>query len=416
MPKKKKFVPKSNNKSKNSFERALALQRAGKIDAAEKIYSELLTNLPESLGNLGIIKRQKGQLEEAARLQRMALQISPKHKVTQSNLVNVLMDLKRYSEVKEVLLEAIEDHPDDVSFQRRLASLLARHSDVENLNGAVKIFQRLLVNKPDDLTVVSALGDCLTRLNRKDEAIDILQPHSAHTEIRYKLQVLRGESIDRAPEDYVQEHFDKFAPNYENKLVEGLGYRTPDLIIKTLLDDFEAPPHFDSALDLGCGTGLLGVKLRPYCGVITGIDLSSKMLALADEKKIYDHLETADIVAFLSETDEAYDLILSADVFVYVGDLAPIFALVERRLKPGGHFLFSTEHANDGDFTTMSSGRFSHSEPYIKRIADDAGLVVQAAQQEPVRMEYSKEVIGGLYMMRSQPGLSPVLRRSVTSE
>jgi SAM-dependent methyltransferase len=43
-----------------------------------------------------------------------------------------------------------------------------------------------------------------------------------------------------------------------------------------------------------------------------------------------------------------YDLALAADVFVYVNDLAPVFAEVARVLRPGGILAFTVEtHANE---------------------------------------------------------------------
>lgn len=393
-------APPSPPRSASRFERALELHRAGQTDAAEELYENLLRDLPAALSNLGVIKRQKGEVAEGVRLQRLALHISPKQKGFQKNLINALLELNRYGEAEAALLAASEDHPDEESFLWQLARLRARYRSTEKLRGAVDVFRRLLDRNPDDLTAANNLADCLIRLDRPDEAIAVLQPHQETPEIGFKLSVLRGETVARTPADYVQEHFDRFAPRFEKRLVGDLNYRGPDLLMAMLLEESGEPPHFASALDLGCGTGLFGERLQPYCESITGIDLSPKMLEVAAQKNVYTRLETADIAAFLTENAETYDLIIAADVFVYVGDLAPVFSLVAQRLNPGAPFLFSTEHTEDGEFIALASGRFKHSDAYLKRLAANAGLTVEAAKQEPFREEFDDKVLGGFYRLR----------------
>ncbi len=53
-------------------------------------------------------------------------------------------------------------------------------------------------------------------------------------------------------------------------------------------------------LDLGCGTGLSGAAFRGMVDVLTGIDLSTKMIARAKAKGIYDDLVHVDISSFLT--------------------------------------------------------------------------------------------------------------------
>ena len=40
-----------------------------------------------------------------------------------------------------------------------------------------------------------------------------------------------------------------------------------------------------SILDMGCGTGLIGLELEKYCNYLEGIDLSIKMIEEAKQKK-----------------------------------------------------------------------------------------------------------------------------------
>ena len=130
------------------------------------------------------------------------------------------------------------------------------------------------------------------------------------------------------PEGYVRALFDGYAPAFDQALTERLGYRAPELLLRAV----EAARSgermkFGSVLDLGCGTGLAGAAFRPFCDWLVGVDLSPAMLAQAREKGLYDRLVEGDVTRFLAEEAQAkarYHLILAADVFVYLDDLAPV--------------------------------------------------------------------------------------------
>src|SRR6202035_8084 len=102
--------------------------------------------------------------------------------------------------------------------------------------------------------------------------------------------------------------------------------------------------RFVSALDLGCGTGLMGAELRSHTDRLAGVDLSAAMIAKARERGFYDRLVVGDAAAMLGrEPPGSSDLIVAADALVYVGDFAPLFAAVARVLTSDGIFAFSVE-------------------------------------------------------------------------
>ncbi len=80
--------------------------------------------------------------------------------------------------------------------------------------------------------------------------------------------------------------------------------------------------------------------------------------------------------------DEAnYHLVLAADVFVYVNDLAPIIAAIARVLAPDGLFAFTVEtHAGDG-VKLLPTLRYAHGEAYVRGVLGAAGLVAGASRQ-----------------------------------
>merc|ERR1712129_158701 len=188
---------------------------------------------------------------------------------------------------------------------------------------------------------------------------------------RHMLAVCRGECTKSAPAAYVAALFDDYADHFETCLLEQLNYDTPRMLAKELqraIDTRGPIVGVRRCVDLGCGTGLMAPLLRKL-GVkdLLGVDLSSKMLEKAKEKGPqgigYDRLFCGDIITFLQTAVDAegvdamavglsagagfqFDLVVAADVFVYVGDLRPVLEAICRRLTTeptSGLLAFSTE-------------------------------------------------------------------------
>jgi predicted TPR repeat methyltransferase len=118
--------------------------------------------------------------------------------------------------------------------------------------------------------------------------------------------------------------FDEYAATFEDSLVQKLGYTVPAQMEATLARDHAAEDGSVSrhlAVDLGCGTGLVGAALRSRChGRLLGCDLSGLMVEEARKKLgVFDGLEACDCVAFLRRRVErgSADLLLAADVLIY---------------------------------------------------------------------------------------------------
>jgi predicted TPR repeat methyltransferase len=213
---------------------------------------------------------------------------------------------------------------------------------------------------------------------------------------RYLVTVLEGSPVDRAPDDYLIRHFDQFAEGFDHKLVDILDYRIPEkmwgLVRATGRD-------FSNCLDAGCGTGLAGPLLRAPGRVVTGVDLSSLMSAKAAERGVYDTLVKAEIVNFLADTTETFDLVFAADVLVYIGDLAPVMAGAAQRLDPGGLFAFSIETTEAADYTVLVSGRFAHRRAYVEEVARDFFTVEQCIATQ-IRLDAKGPVAGMMFILR----------------
>jgi predicted TPR repeat methyltransferase len=151
---------------------------------------------------------------------------------------------------------------------------------------------------------------------------------------------------------------------------------------------------------MGCGTGLMGERLRRMKRTLTGVDLSPNMLEKARQRDIYDQLVDADLVKFLEAQHQAFDLAVAADVFVYVGDLSPVFSAVRKALRDGGLFCFSVEAIETGDFVLRNTLRYAHSIDYLRKLAGQNQFAVESIDAQVIRQDSGKDIGGYHAVMR----------------
>ena len=117
------------------------------------------------------------------------------------------------------------------------------------------------------------------------------------------------------------------------------------------------------------------------------------------KKKIYNKLKQIDIIEYLSNEDLNFDYFISADVFIYVGELTEIFKLIKSRNKSNGKFVFSTEHNEKEGFTLEKSGRYSHSKRYIEKLCKKFDYKLSYFNKTNLRKSKKKFIIGGIYIL-----------------
>lgn len=197
-----------------------------------------------------------------------------------------------------------------------------------------------------------------------------------------------------APGAYVRGLFDQYADRFDDHIVEKLGYRGPALLAGTLAG--LGLRRFGHVIDLGCGTGLCGAAFRTHCDQLTGVDLSPRMVALARRKQIYDRLETGSIEDFLArEPQNSASAVLAADVFVYIGDLAPVLTAANRVIEPGGHLAFTLQKGSFAEgYRVGPDLRYAHSEAFVRAAAGDAGLRIIAMEEAALRRDAGADVHG----------------------
>jgi predicted TPR repeat methyltransferase len=297
----------------------------------------------------------------------------------------------------------------DLIAERRFAYGRAAAEDGD-WGAAAELFEQTLERAPDWAVAWFALGETREKLGDLDAAAQafrmslVADPADAQG-ARARLALIgRGEALEILPRAYVARLFDDYAWRFDKHLIKNLGYRAPALIAEAL--SAVAPGRrFASALDLGCGTGLMGEPLRARVDRLAGVDLSAAMIAKALERSVYDELIIGDAVAPMRERPNALDLIVAADALVYIGDLAPLFAAIVTALTSDGLFAFSVETCEGDGFRLEPTMRFSHSRSYIETTAREATLRPLLIQSASTRREAGVNAPGLICVFEGTGGL-----------
>ncbi|WP_295813883.1 methyltransferase [uncultured Nitratireductor sp.] len=200
------------------------------------------------------------------------------------------------------------------------------------------------------------------------------------------------DGLDAVPSAFVETLFDQYAETFDAALVDKLGYRVPQLLESALLR--LGRDSFAHAVDLGCGTGLMGERLRSRVSFLEGLDISTEMLKRAEDKQIYDRLERFDLSALAGLTREA-DLVTAADVFMYLGTLDRLFSVAGASLSPGALLVFSVEHhAGPEAMVLRASRRYAHSEQYLRATLAGAGFEPVLLEKAVIRMDRGASIEG----------------------
>eukprot|EP00611_Tribonema_gayanum_P021973 TRINITY_DN4331_c0_g1_i1.p1 TRINITY_DN4331_c0_g1~~TRINITY_DN4331_c0_g1_i1.p1 ORF type:complete len:200 (+),score=56.33 TRINITY_DN4331_c0_g1_i1:1156-1755(+) len=184
---------------------------------------------------------------------------------------------------------------------------------------------------------------------------------------------------------------------------------------------------------------------QPHVEHLTGVDLSKNMIAQARAKgtAVYNRLIVGECAEALMDlgTDlgtegekggERFDLFLSCDVFVYIGDLQPCFTAMAATAASDAVVAFSVEamaHGNNAASTSSNkhrssntaqcssctcraerccgyslqpTGRYVHCRAYLERLCRGIGFAVVLLEPSVIRKQANKPVNGYLIIAQRQ--------------
>lgn len=297
----------------------------------------------------------------------------------------------------------------DLIADRRYEHALA-YAKAGEFAAAAELFAQVLERAPDWMVAWLALAETEEACGRKAEAIAAYEQAAAldmHDELGARLHLARlgiAPPPERAAEAYISGLFDHYSATFEDHLVDALSYRGPAQLADAVRR--QTTQSFAHVIDLGCGTGLCGAVFRDKAGFLTGVDLSARMVARARAKALYDALYIESVGQFLDTAPSASaDLLLAADVFVYIGDLDPILREGARVLRADGLFAFTLQKRTTADaeaqgFSIGADLRYAHDPEYVMALTASRGYALVEMQDEWARRERGIGVPGLVVLLR----------------
>ena len=243
----------------DTFELAIQHHQAGRLEAAEQIYRQILALQPDHAGawhllglvayqagkqplavqyieyairlsadvaafhsNLGLAYRALGRLDDAAACWRRAVELEPNFAAAHGNLGNVLQELGRPDQAVACHRRALELRPDFAEAHYNLGSAL---KDQGKLDEAIACYRRALELNPQYVEAYNNLGIACKDQGKLDEAVACfrraleLKPGYAEAQLNMGNHFLRQAKLDDAlacynrsvelKPDYAQAHWNR---------------------------------------------------------------------------------------------------------------------------------------------------------------------------------------------------------------
>lgn len=385
------------------FDRGLQHHRSGRFEDATADYRMVLqleAEHADALHMLGVVAYQTGKYQEALSLISRAGELMSPNAGVSINLGNVLQASGQLDEAVTAFRKAINLTPRNAIAHNNLGNALRLQGKTE---AAIASFEHALsldgeyTDAHINLAMTyQAMGDETRAASSYGQAVRI---DPGNKPAAHMLAALRGEATDAAPPEHVERLFDEYSTRFDHHLVETLGYSMPGELRNEIGRLLGPDVHFPDAIDLGCGTGLAGVAFRDLCGRLVGVDLSPRMIDHARERDVYDELRVSDVVTALETDQGQYDLFICADVFPYIGKIQPLFAAIRAHARGGAVFVFSTELDTGSDFTLRPSGRYAHSQLYLKAVSAEYGFLVMTMCTHNLRKQKGEWIPGDLVVL-----------------
>ena len=326
------------------------------------MYKKALSISPKDFDahlNYAVLLQKQNRLNEALEEYRQAAVINPDSAEVSNNLGLLQRTLNNLPQAIDMLLNAFCLSPKKQEYAANLAETLTIFAET-NFEQAGKIASAWLQKAPDNPFAIQIDA----ALNNKNIA------HNSA---------------------YSQQLFDIFADTYESTM-QNINYNIPHKIASLI-----GKPH-GLIVDLGCGSGLLGQELKTSDNHLIGVDISEKMLKLAEQKNIYDKLIQSDIIQYCQNLPDN-SIIIAADVIGYIGEIKPLIT----KIFPH-EFVFSAAIDNNKTqtFSLIPQGRYIYNSDYINITLKNCGYNNVSQHNTTLRTENGTPVKGAIFIAKEK--------------
>ncbi|CAL7961647.1 putative TPR domain-containing protein [Alphaproteobacteria bacterium] len=239
------------------------------------------------------------------------------------------------------------------------------------------------------------LGRCYVEKFKFQCAVKYLQiylntppPLKLQQEAQYCLKIATNnpQDITEIPSSIIIHKFNQIADRY-NKLFFNDQPDAPQAVLVKLLQQTltnSLKPFGNHILDLGCGTGIMGLLCRQNRIIdnMIGVDITPKMLQQAQEltfenSKVYNQLYLQDIGQYLTQTAAVlrskYDIIIASNIITYYARIDLLFSASHTISSDSGILVLVFKNTLNPSLQRQFMDKieqFYYSPQYVKELAE----------------------------------------------
>lgn len=377
----------------------LMAEKSGNVAGAFELLRKVVKMAPDwgpGWLELALLLARTNQFPEAIETAEKVLKLEPSNPMVLAGAIDIAHRAGRVDMAVRLLGHGLSLHPNDPQLTILLATDLAslgQHTE------AVALWDELATANPHAPDVLLGRLKANLAMGRLPQAAQdgeaLLAIDSQNPVYAYYAAVAHGQTPSQQPVAIVGKLFDEMSENFDVHLVQSLKYVLPKQVAEKLLA--VRPDRKFNVLDLGCGTGLLGVCLGRLEGALVGVDVSREMIAQAVRHNLYDKFHAVNVHDALDATPESlYEVIAALDVFVYAGDVTKAIPDAHRILVPGGTFVASFEVAPEvgPSMVLLPTGRYAHTRSSVTQMCQAAGFASIDTEDTVLRLENGEPVNG----------------------
>lgn len=377
----------------------LMAEKSGNIKGAFEALRRSVSLAPNwgpGLLELALLLARQNQFGEAVETAERVANLEPSNLQVLAGVIDIAHRAGHTEMAVRHLRRGLELVPGDTMLRRLLARDL---SDQGKHEESLALWTELVAeNAADPQSLIGRVQACIaseqpSQARANTQALLALAPNDAV--YQYYDQLALGETPAQQPAELTRPLFDNMAEFYDMHMVRGLKYQLPKQVADKIIALY--PDKKLNVLDLGCGTGLLGVCLGRLDGFLIGVDISKKMVEQAARHNVYDRFHTVNLHDALASTPEAlYQVITALDVFIYAGDITRAIPDAFRILTLGGQLVFSCEAASETgpDLVLLPAGRYAHKRSHVEALCKAAGFDTVEVEESVLRYEIDAPVQG----------------------